>query len=305
MKKLLVVLAAILVLGMPCAHAYNIARVTNTEAWNGVTEFDLDSIKVIKYEPPIYEISLNIIKNTEWKFVYRLNYETKEVARSSTNSLGKPFWYREQRDSVHWKIATKAWEHYYNMRFYISADEWIEKGNELYNQKKYNEAIEAYQSAYDVDNQNAIACYGTGNSYDEIKDYGAAIEWYRKAIAIKPDFDYAYNNMGSAYYKQNKYDDAIESYKQTIKINPKHKYAYLNLARSYLSKEDYKQALKFAKKSVEMNSGRAQDYYIRGLCYEKLNKYKDALNDFEKAVKLDPQNKTYVECRDRVKGNVK
>jgi len=50
------------------------------------------------------------------------------------------------------------------------------------------------------------------NKYDE------AIECYNKALDINPNLAGAWNNKGIAYYKMNKYDEAIECFIKSISL---------------------------------------------------------------------------------------
>lgn len=65
------------------------------------------------------------------------------------------------------------------------AASWGNKGNVLYSQGKYDEAIKAYD----------------------------------KAIEINPQYSEAWNNKGNAFYAQGKYDEAVRAYDKAIEID--------------------------------------------------------------------------------------
>ena len=52
--------------------------------------------------------------------------------------------------------------------------------------------------------------------------YDEAIQAFDKAIEINPQLSIAWGNKGLALEKISKYDDAIKAYDKTIEINPKH-----------------------------------------------------------------------------------
>ena len=59
--------------------------------------------------------------------------------------------------------------------------------------------------------------------------YDEAIENYRQAIQINPNFPEALNNLGEALADKGRFDEAIKNYRQAIQINPNDYQALSNL----------------------------------------------------------------------------
>ncbi len=55
--------------------------------------------------------------------------------------------------------------------------------------------------------------------YDQGR-FNEAVESYQKAVTIKPDIADAYYNLGNALRNEGGLDAPIDSYQQTIKIKP-------------------------------------------------------------------------------------
>ena len=64
-------------------------------------------------------------------------------------------------------------------------------GNALYKDKKYDEAIEAYDKAEGID--EATRQHNIGNSQFQKKEWDKAIEAYEKALELKEDEDTRFN----------------------------------------------------------------------------------------------------------------
>ena len=64
---------------------------------------------------------------------------------------------------------------------------------------RYDRAIEDYNKAIALDQNDAKAYYNRGVAYDGKGQYDGAIEDYNKAIALDPNLADAYNNRGLAY----------------------------------------------------------------------------------------------------------
>ena len=72
--------------------------------------------------------------------------------------------------------------------------------------------------------------------------YDQAIEDYNKAIEIEPIMTEAYYNRGNAYIAKKRYDQAVRDYTRAIEINPKSGAVYYNRALAYYHKTEYDKA---------------------------------------------------------------
>ncbi|MDD3472269.1 MAG: tetratricopeptide repeat protein, partial [Syntrophaceae bacterium] len=75
--------------------------------------------------------------------------------------------------------------------------------------------------------------FDLGVSYGESGLYQEAIEAYKQAIQIQPDNAATHNNLGTAYGKSGLHKESIESYKQAIQIEPNDAAAHFNLGLAF------------------------------------------------------------------------
>jgi len=61
-----------------------------------------------------------------------------------------------------------------------------------------------------------------------------AIDEYNKAIEINHEYACAYNARGHAYYRKGQYDKAISDYTKAIELNSRYAYAYKNRGFVYM-----------------------------------------------------------------------
>jgi tetratricopeptide (TPR) repeat protein len=73
---------------------------------------------------------------------------------------------------------------------------WIKLGNVMMDSRRYNEAIDAYQKALDLDPKNVPVRVDMGTCYRRIGKSDKAVEEYRKAIRIDPNVSMAHRNLG-------------------------------------------------------------------------------------------------------------
>ena len=73
----------------------------------------------------------------------------------------------------------------------------IDKGNALYNQSNYIQAIQYYDKALAIDPNNKDAFNGKGNALyslaNDTQGYEKALQYYDKALAIDPNNKDAFN----------------------------------------------------------------------------------------------------------------
>ena len=144
----------------------------------------------------------------------------------------------------------------------------------------------------------AFAYNNLGSVSRELKKYDEAIEAYSKAVEINAEYFIAFNNRGLAKYEkalqlqeQNKIDDAkvifagaIEDFQMTVNYKNTYAIAYNNMGMAMLKMDDYAGAGKAFTKAIEINEKYAQAYANRGTVREMQRDFKGACNDWKKAV---------------------
>ncbi len=144
-------------------------------------------------------------------------------------------------------------------------------------QKKYEEAEEAYKKARD---KGVIEAYNNlGNVYKDQKKYEEAEEAYNDAIKNK-DFK-AYNNLGALYQDQKKYEEAEEAYKKARDKGVIE--AYNNLGTLYQDQKKYEEAEEAYNDAIKNKDFKA--YYNLGLLYQEQKEYDEAEEAYNDAIK--------------------
>ncbi|MBR5913354.1 MAG: tetratricopeptide repeat protein [Selenomonadaceae bacterium] len=139
-----------------------------------------------------------------------------------------------------------------NYPSYKEAKKKVEEGVNLYQQKKYSEAI---------------------LKYDE-------------AIQSYSNFCEVYDNRGLAYIMLEKYNEAIADFKTALKINRKDSVAYSYLGFAYNKLQNYEQAIFESIQAIDIDSKCAMAYHNRGVAYKALGQNAKGEQDLEKAREL-------------------
>ncbi len=137
--------------------------------------------------------------------------------------------------------------------------------------------------------------YNKGINEFEQGHYDDSIENFKKAIELDDsNYDY-YFNLGVVYMEVEDYDAAIESFVNAYNLNPKVRDVELfnNLGTAYYAKRDYDKAAKSYSKSVWYNSGDPENLNNAGIAYIALKNYKEAVSNLKRAVKIEPKDENY------------
>ncbi len=121
---------------------------------------------------------------------------------------------------------------------------WLDEGIALYNLKRYEEALSAYEQAIRLDPTFGIAYTGKGNVLNTLERYEEALAAYEQAIRLNPNLVGVYNGKGNALYNLKRYEEALATLDRAIYVAPNYSLAYYNkgLVLQRLNRESEAQA---------------------------------------------------------------
>ena len=98
----------------------------------------------------------------------------------------------------------------------------IKRGNEHYEARAYDAALEAYQSAAEDRPEDAISRYNLGAALYQKEEFEKAENEFRQSLdATDPIYRaQGYYNLGNAQAQLNDIEGAIRSYKSALRLNP-------------------------------------------------------------------------------------
>lgn len=159
------------------------------------------------------------------------------------------------------------------------------------------EAVEAFQSAIELDPDYAVAYAGLGGTYVSLQQYDDAIEVYRKALELEPDMQHARVGLATAYTAQGneainrgRARDAVELLENAVEVHPRHSQAHLLLAVSFNRLGQYQSAEEHARNAIEFKQRgqKGGEYFELGVALRNQGRTQEAIRAFEEAAK-DPR----------------
>ena len=162
---------------------------------------------------------------------------------------------------------------------------------------RYEEAVEAFTKAIEMNEEDDDAYSGRGVVYEKMQMYDRALEDYTRAIQLKSDDADTYFFRASLYFELEKYKKALEDYTRAIQLKSDDADTYCLRGCAYCETGEYKKAIQDYSRAIELNSGDADYYYFRACAYDELKQYVKALSDCNKVLGLNHGYKEAYELR--------
>lgn len=164
---------------------------------------------------------------------------------------------------------------------------YFSKGSEYYSQNNYLEAIKAFQTSIQF-NENWITLKSLGQAFVKIGNHERAIEVLEKSIALKEDFE-TYIILGTALHfsygsGDNRLIREIEAYQKSIDLKESW-IGYKHLGIAQINLKDYSKAIDSLKKSIALKSD-LDTYIALGQTLMYSNKYPEAIEVFQISLTL-------------------
>jgi len=168
-----------------------------------------------------------------------------------------------------------------------AAESLINSGDKLVDDRKWNEAIDAYQQATRVDPQDADAYVGLGDAYMGAGKWTEALAVYKKAVELAPQSADAQYALGDAYNTMRMHGDAFAPLVKAIQLDPTFAEAYYGVGYAYLSGEQYAKSLSFLNSAIRLKPDYEEAHYGLAVAYLSLGNQKGLDDERQRLVGLN------------------
>jgi tetratricopeptide (TPR) repeat protein len=168
------------------------------------------------------------------------------------------------------------------------ADRLFLKGNKLYEEKKYEEAVAAFLEAVGISGVNWGYHLNLGLSYKKLDKRAEALAAFRKAVELNPESYSANKEMGEATAKEGAFEEAKAFYEKAVALSPDDPDAHFNLGACLINTGQSEEALAHFLKTVELKPDYADALFQMGTIYIGLNKVPEATASLEKFLAMAP-----------------
>jgi tetratricopeptide (TPR) repeat protein len=166
-------------------------------------------------------------------------------------------------------------------------DELNEEGLDYFYEGKYDEALECFGKALELDPKCAAAWDGKGRALNYQQRYNEAMWCFDKALECDPDMDDVWVHKSSVRNAQGYYEEALEYLEKVLADDPSHVHALTNKGWSYLGLERFDEALTQVDKALELDTEFVYAYVIKAWALLNLGRASEASENFDSAIDLD------------------
>jgi tetratricopeptide (TPR) repeat protein len=167
---------------------------------------------------------------------------------------------------------------------------WRNRGGALFNAKRFEEALAAYESALAVDPDNADAWVDKGVILRKLGRKEEALAACDCALALNPKHPVAWEFKGLALQDTKRWGEALAATEEALAIDPSRADTWVNkgVIMSNLGRKE--EALAATEEALAIDPGQADTWVNKGVILGSLGRKEDALAAYERALSVDPSN---------------
>ncbi|KAJ3152956.1 Hsp90 cochaperone [Geranomyces michiganensis] len=102
----------------------------------------------------------------------------------------------------------------------MTAEDFKTRGNQAFSAGAFEEAIQHFSAAIELDPKNHVLYSNRSASYSSLKNYEAALADATKTVELKPDWPRGYSRKGAALHGLGDLAEAAEAYKAGLAVDP-------------------------------------------------------------------------------------
>ena len=167
-----------------------------------------------------------------------------------------------------------------------AATEHLLRGRQHHMFRQFDQALDEYSQAIDLDPDYALAHFYRGLVYVWGGDWDEALADMQRVAMLDPEQAYAHHIAGLMYMRQDDYAGAAAAFSQAIDLLPDEEGFYADRAAAYFSLGDAAQALDDLDTVLRYDPDASQMLFMRAAVYRILENRGAAIADLERALEL-------------------
>lgn len=170
----------------------------------------------------------------------------------------------------------------------FSSEAWFNLGQIHFMYQDYLNAINAYDFALAVNQEDILACLQKAHAHFQLGEFQEAIESYIDYIKFGIDVWQTNLFIGECYEKLEQYDEAIQYYQNSLLEHSDNFEALTGIGICLLEKEQYEDSLVYIYKALELNDKAADAWVYLAEALSGLDDLENALIAYLKSIEIDP-----------------
>jgi tetratricopeptide (TPR) repeat protein len=151
----------------------------------------------------------------------------------------------------------------------VDINSLLQKGLELNNASKYNEAIPYFDQVLEIEPNNTKALILKGAMLGQLNQSQKAISYFDKVLEIDPKNVAALSNKGSALLQNHQYNESVFYFDKVLEIDPKNVAALSNKAAALVKLGKIKESIRYSEAALAIDPNHNQAMKNEILAYFK------------------------------------
>lgn len=167
-------------------------------------------------------------------------------------------------------------------------NEAVEKGFELFTNKRYEDAEITLTWALKVDPENVRALQIMGLLKHNQRKFTEGINFFQTAIKIEPNNAENHSNLSLCYSNLGEYEKSMPHIQKAVKLAPNCNFMHSNMGLIYFQNKDFDKAIECFLAAIKLKN-EATTWCMLGGCYAEKRLLDKAEECFKKSIEIKPK----------------
>ncbi len=168
------------------------------------------------------------------------------------------------------------------------SDKLFLKGNKLYGENKFSEAVAAYEEAIRLNQSQWAYHFNLGLTHKKMGKDMEARAGFARALELNPGAFSVTKELAESLAKSGSYEEAKSLYRKALEISSDDPDVFYNLGLCEVSTGESEAALESFSRCIALQPDYTDAYYQLGTLYVGQNKAQEAVKNLEKFLELAP-----------------
>jgi tetratricopeptide (TPR) repeat protein len=176
------------------------------------------------------------------------------------------------------------------MNDWYDAEQRVERAEELFEQRKWSEALEELRAAVSINPYNSVWLYNMGLTLDEMERYDEAIQAYTDALAIDGDEVEMLCRLGEDQFRTSRFEPALRTFERVEQLEPSRESCYCDRISIYCELGEHEKAEEMFYLARLYKEHCPRCYYNIGCSLAARSMYDKAIHCGRQSLELEEDN---------------
>lgn len=181
-----------------------------------------------------------------------------------------------------------------NYELSLTADDYVKQGDALYFEGRFEDAIESYDKAIEIDSNLFAAWVGKGKVLRTLQRYEEALIANNRSIDIQPDNPWGWFGKGFTLKDLKRYEEALLAYERVIGIRPNHHHSWRHRGYILTKLGRRQEAFNSFNQALQIQANSSGTHYNLAYYYLTQGDFELALANLQRALNFNPKYKKIV-----------